>query len=75
MVKLLGGRVAEEIEFGVISTGAADDMYRVTNMAKNQVHFQTLSPTPSSFHSNRDAIHTDDLVRLLPREDWALQLP
>ena len=30
---LLGGRVAEEIIFGRISTGAQNDLERITNMA------------------------------------------
>ncbi|MCH8566619.1 MAG: ATP-dependent zinc metalloprotease FtsH [Balneolales bacterium] len=34
---LLGGRVAEEIEFGRISTGAQNDLERITNMALSMV--------------------------------------
>lgn len=34
---LLGGRVAEEIVFGKISTGAQNDLERVTNIAYNMV--------------------------------------
>ncbi|MCX8109921.1 MAG: cell division protein FtsH, partial [Syntrophorhabdaceae bacterium] len=34
---LLGGRVAEEIKFGEISTGAHNDLYRATDIAKSMV--------------------------------------
>jgi cell division protease FtsH len=34
MAVLLGGRVAEEICFGHLSTGAADDLVKVTNIAR-----------------------------------------
>eukprot|EP01064_Diplonema_japonicum_P009191 TRINITY_DN16670_c0_g1_i1.p1 TRINITY_DN16670_c0_g1~~TRINITY_DN16670_c0_g1_i1.p1 ORF type:complete len:838 (+),score=235.25 TRINITY_DN16670_c0_g1_i1:41-2515(+) len=44
MVKLLGGMCAEEIIFGERSTGAADDMYRVTNMSKSQITRYGFSP-------------------------------
>jgi len=34
---LLGGRVAEEIVFGEVSTGAHNDLYRATDIAKSMV--------------------------------------
>jgi cell division protease FtsH len=34
---LLGGRVAEEIVFGDVSTGAQDDLQRATDMARHMV--------------------------------------
>ncbi|CAL2029480.1 CBN-SPG-7 protein [Caenorhabditis brenneri] len=37
MCMTLGGRVAEEIFFGVITTGAQDDLQKVTQMAYSQV--------------------------------------
>jgi cell division protease FtsH len=37
MAMTLGGRVAEEIVFGDITTGAADDLQRVTDTAKQMV--------------------------------------
>jgi cell division protease FtsH len=37
MAMTLGGRVAEEIVFGEITTGAADDLQRVTDTAKQMV--------------------------------------
>ncbi len=37
IVTALGGRVAEEIVFGEITTGASDDLKRVTNIARRMV--------------------------------------
>ena len=37
IVSLLGGRVAEQLIFGDISTGASNDIQRATNMAKSMV--------------------------------------
>ena len=37
LVALLGGRVAEEIRFGDVTTGASNDLERVTNMARAMV--------------------------------------
>jgi cell division protease FtsH len=34
---LLGGRAAEEIEFGVVSTGAANDLTRATDIARRMI--------------------------------------
>jgi cell division protease FtsH len=42
---LLGGRVAEEIIFGDISTGAADDLRRATDMARHMVTQYSMSAT------------------------------
>lgn len=39
MCMTLGGRVAEEIFFGRITTGAQDDLQKVTQMAYSQVWF------------------------------------
>ncbi|MFQ5893467.1 MAG: cell division protein FtsH, partial [Nitrospinota bacterium] len=37
MAALLGGRVAEEIVFGDVSTGAQNDLHRVTSIARDMV--------------------------------------
>ena len=38
MTVLLGGRVAEEIVFGAITTGASDDLKRVAEISRAMVH-------------------------------------
>ena len=37
MAVLMGGRASEEIVFGEISTGAADDLDRATDIARQMV--------------------------------------
>ena len=37
MAVLLGGRAAEEVVFGHLSTGAADDLAKVTEIARSMV--------------------------------------
>jgi cell division protease FtsH len=37
MAVLLGGRAAEEVAFGHLSTGAADDLAKVTDIARSMV--------------------------------------
>ena len=38
MTVLLGGRVAEEIVFGAVTTGASDDLHRVAEISRSMVH-------------------------------------
>lgn len=37
IVTLFGGRAAEEVEFGVITTGASNDMEKATELARNMI--------------------------------------
>ena len=37
MCQLFGGRVAEEVFFGRITSGAQDDLQKITNLAYSQV--------------------------------------
>jgi cell division protease FtsH len=45
MAVLLGGRAAEELVFGEISTGASDDLVRVTDIARSMVTRYGMDPT------------------------------
>ena len=45
MAVLLGGRAAEHIVFNEISTGAADDLQKVTNIARSMVTRFGMAPT------------------------------
>ena len=38
MCQLFGGRVAEEVFFGKITSGAQDDLQKITNIAYSQVN-------------------------------------
>jgi cell division protease FtsH len=44
MAVLLGGRAAEQLVFGEISTGAADDLLRVTDIARSMVTRYGMEP-------------------------------
>jgi cell division protease FtsH len=45
MAVLLGGRAAEQLVFGEISTGAADDLAKVTNIARSMVTRFGMTPS------------------------------
>ncbi len=55
MAVLLGGRVAEELVFEEISTGAANDLERVAEMARNMVRQYGMSEPlgPVSYEKQR----------------------
>src|SRR5687767_5026901 len=38
MTMLLGGRVAEELVFGAVTTGASDDLHRVSEISRAMIH-------------------------------------
>src|SRR5262249_8127066 len=48
MAVLLGGRASEEVIFGHLSTGAADDLRRVTDIARSMVTKYGMSERPRS---------------------------
>ncbi|HEX8665223.1 MAG TPA: ATP-dependent zinc metalloprotease FtsH [Beijerinckiaceae bacterium] len=54
MAVLLGGRAAELIVFGHLSTGAADDLRRVTDIARSMVTRYGMSDTLGSVAYERD---------------------
>jgi cell division protease FtsH len=55
MAVLLGGRVAEEIVFNEISTGASNDLERVGELARNMIRHYGMSETlgPVSYEKQR----------------------
>jgi cell division protease FtsH len=55
MAVLLGGRAAELIVFGHLSTGAADDLRRVTDIARSMVTRYGMSEKLGSVAYERDA--------------------
>jgi cell division protease FtsH len=58
---LLGGRVAEEIVFGDISTGAQDDLQHATDLARDMVTRYGMSESlgPVTFEEPRHALFLD----------------
>ena len=48
MTVLLGGRAAEEIVFGAITTGASDDLSRVAEISRSMVHEYAMGTTITS---------------------------
>jgi ATP-dependent Zn protease len=62
---LMGGRVAEEIEFDHLSTGASDDIEKLTKMAYNMVVSYGMSKEVGLINSylNNDGGYTSDNTR------------
>src|SRR5579871_1124219 len=54
MAVLLGGRADEQVEFGHLSTGAADDLRRVTDIARSMVTKYGMSERLGSVAYDRD---------------------
>jgi len=59
MCMALGGRAAEDVVFNIVSTGAQNDMERVTNMAHQQVAVFGMSEAvgPLSFESGENSLY------------------
>src|SRR5829696_2615735 len=70
MAVLLGGRVAEQIVFGAVTTGAANDLHRVAEITRAMVHEYAMGRSPET--SNRaivDASAVSDLTRRIQDEE------
>jgi cell division protease FtsH len=83
MAVLLGGRVAEEIVFNEISTGASNDLERVGELARNMVRQYGMSDTlgPVGYEKQRQTFlqgadggwpqqrsYSEDTARTIDRE-------
>ena len=66
---LLGGRVAEELVFGDVSTGAQDDLQRATDMARHMVARYGMSEALglATFEAPRQALFLN-VASAAPRE-------
>ena len=51
MTMLLGGRAAEQLVFGSITTGASDDLKRVAEIARSMVHEYAMGTGSSSLRA------------------------
>jgi cell division protease FtsH len=70
MVMLLAGRAAEELGFGEISTGAADDLVRATDIARQIVTRFGMHPDlgQAVLEPDRGGFLGEDRVTLSPRD-------
>ena len=55
---LLGGRIAEDVVFGEVSTGASDDLQKATNIAKHMVKDYGMSDVLGPVALNNDGAPT-----------------
>jgi len=63
MTMLLGGRAAEEIVFGSITTGASDDLSRVADISRSMVHDYAMGTSISSLRIAAEGGAVSDRTR------------
>ncbi|MDQ6915420.1 MAG: AAA family ATPase [Actinomycetota bacterium] len=63
MTVLLGGRVAEQIVFGSITTGAADDLKKVSEITRSMVHEYAMGTGLTSSRISSDGEDLADATR------------
>ncbi len=68
MTMLLGGRVSEEIVFGAITTGASDDLHRVTEISRSMIHEYAMGTSITSRKVSAHGGEVSDRTREL-RDD------
>jgi cell division protease FtsH len=69
MTVLLGGRAAEEIVFGAITTGASDDLLRVAEISRSMVHDYAMGTTITSRRVSHEGGLVSDRTRELRDEE------
>jgi cell division protease FtsH len=69
MTILLGGRVAEAIVFGAVTTGAANDLQRVAEITHAMVHDFGMGTATASVRAVTDADIVSDLTRRIRDEE------
>jgi cell division protease FtsH len=64
MAVMLGGRVGEELHFGEISTGAQNDLYRATDIARSMVREYGMSERlgPITFERERRPLFLETIL-------------
>src|ERR1700735_1148551 len=68
MTVLLGGRVAEQIVFGAITTGASDDLKRVADIAHSMVHDYAMGNAGGGRSPDGDVRLSETTLRLRDEE-------
>jgi cell division protease FtsH len=69
MTVLLGGRAAEEIVFGAITTGASDDLHRVAEISRSMIHDYAMGTTITSRQVSAEGGLVSDRTRELRDEE------
>jgi cell division protease FtsH len=69
MVVLLGGRAAEELVFGAVTTGASDDLHRVADISRSMVHEYAMGTSLTSLQVNAEGGAVSDRTRQLRDEE------
>ena len=69
MSVLLGGRAAEELVFGSITTGAADDLHRVAEISRSMVHDYAMGTSITSRKVSAEGGAVSDRTRQLRDEE------
>ena len=69
MAMLLGGRAAEEIVFGSITTGASDDLSRVADISRSMIHDYAMGTSITSRKVSAEGGAVSDRTRQLRDEE------
>ena len=69
MTVLLGGRAAEEIVFGAVTTGASDDLNKVADISRAMVHDYAMGTSLSSLRVAAEGGAVSDRTRQLRDEE------
>src|ERR671939_1230643 len=69
MTMLLGGRVAEQIVFGEVTTGAANDLQRVAEITRSMVHDYAMGSNQAPQATPGDPVALSDLSRRIRDEE------
>ena len=69
MTMLLGGRVAEEIVFGAVTTGASDDLQRVAEISRSMIHEYAMGTSITSRKISAHGGEVSDRTRELRDEE------
>jgi cell division protease FtsH len=69
MTMLLGGRAAEELVFGAITTGASDDLNRVADVSRAMVHDYAMGNSISSLRIAAEGGQVSDRTRQMRDEE------
>jgi cell division protease FtsH len=69
MTVLLGGRVAEQLVFGAVTTGAANDLQRVSEITHAMVHDYGMGSQTAAPRAVRESESVSDLTRRIRDEE------